>query len=46
MYPKACPKNTRMIQNLNLLAGLLRESDCDSAERTEGEDKVPASSVI
>ena len=44
--PKFVTKITRMFQKLNLLAVHLRQSDFDSAEQTESEDKVSASSVI
>ena len=44
--PKLVTKNTRTFQKLSLLAVYLTESDSDSAEGTEGEDEVSASSVI
>ena len=44
--PKLIIKHTRMFQKLSLLAIHMRESDSDSAEGTDDEDEVSASSVI
>ena len=46
MCPQLITKNTRMFQKLSSLVVHLRQSDSDSAERTEGEDEVSPSSVI